>query len=157
MADFRLGQNPAAPASGPEALLAAALEAPTWTWMGASRPNPLHRIGAADEWSILGAIATWSSGEAETATLTAQPDRSLALTLDWPDLGLPGDGELVLPVDVAAHSGVVTFAVTEASLRAPVPGCSRCSRAGPRGPRPCRMSRPPMRRPWVRPRPFPTG
>ena len=60
--DFRLGQNPAAPASGPEALLAAALAAPTWTWMGASRPNPLHRIGAADEWSILGAIATWSSG-----------------------------------------------------------------------------------------------
>ena len=52
--DFRLGQNPAAPASGPEALLAAALAAPTWTWLGASRPNPLHRIGAADEWSILG-------------------------------------------------------------------------------------------------------
>ncbi|MCU0263725.1 MAG: DUF1729 domain-containing protein [Candidatus Nanopelagicales bacterium] len=118
VADFRLGQNPAAPASGPEALLAAALEAPTWTWMGASRTNPLHRIGSPDEWSILGPVATWSSGGNETATLTAQPDRSLALTLDWPDLGLPGDGELVLPVEVATHSGVVTFSVTEASLEA---------------------------------------
>ncbi len=134
MADFRLGQNPAAPASGPEALLAAALEAPTWTWMGASRPNPLHRIGAADEWSILGAVATWSSGEAETATLTAQPDRSLTLTLDWPDLGLPGDGELVLPVDVAAHSGVVTFAVTEASLEGAGTGLLTMFAGGTEGP-----------------------
>ena len=116
IAGFRLGQNAATPAAGPEALLAAALAAPTWTWLGASRPNPVHRIGPADEWSILGATATWSAGGPETASLTAQPDRSLALTLDWPDLGLPGDGELVLPVEVAVHAGVVTFAVTEASL-----------------------------------------
>ncbi len=134
IAGFRLGQNPAAPASGPEALLAAALAAPTWTWMGASRPNPLHRIGAADEWSILGAIATWSSGGAETATLTAQPDRSLALTLDWPDLGLPGDGELVLPVEVSAHAGVVTFAVTEASLEAAGSGLLTMFAGGTEGP-----------------------
>jgi fatty acid synthase len=134
MADFRLGQNPAAPASGPEALLAAALEAPTWTWMGASRPNPLHRIGAADEWSILGPIATWSSGEAETAMLTAQPDRSLALTLDWPDLGLPGDGELVLPVEVATHAGVITFAITEASLEAAGAGLLVMFAGGTEGP-----------------------
>ncbi len=134
MADFRLGQNPAAPASGPEALLAAALESPTWTWMGASRPNPLHRIGAADEWSILGGIATWSSGEAETATLTAQPDRSLALTLNWPDLGLPGDGELVLPIEVATHAGVVTFSVTEASLEAAGSGLLTMFAAGTEGP-----------------------
>ncbi|HYN57887.1 MAG TPA: fatty acid synthase subunit beta domain-containing protein [Motilibacterales bacterium] len=116
IADFRLGQNPGVPASGPEALLAAALAAPTWTWMGASRPNPLHRIGPADEWSILGAIATWSSGESETAALTAEPDRAMALTLDWPDLGLPGDGELVLPVEVHTRAGVVTFEVTEQGL-----------------------------------------
>ena len=134
MADFRLGQNPAAPASGPEALLAAALAAPTWIWMGASRPNPLHRIGAADQWSILGAIAAWSSGEAETATLTVQPDRSLSLTLDWPDLGLPGDGELVLPVEVAAHSGVVTFEVTEASLETAGAGLLTMFAGGTEGP-----------------------
>ena len=134
IADFRLGQNPAAPASGPEALLAAAIAAPTWTWMGASRPNPLHRIGSASEWSILGASATWSAGGPETATLTAQPDRSLALTLDWPDLGLPGDGELVLPVEVAAQAGVVTFAVTEASLQVAGSGLLSMFAGGTDGP-----------------------
>lgn len=134
VADFRLGQNPAAPASGPEALLAAALAAPTWTWMGAGRPNPLHRIGTADEWSILGASATWSSGGSETAALTVGPDRSLALTLDWPDLGLPGDGELVLPVEVATHAGVVTFAVTEASLEAAGSGLLSMFAGGTDGP-----------------------
>ncbi len=134
ISEFRLGQNPATPASGPEALLAAALAAPTWMWMGASRPNPLHRIGPADEWSILGVSATWSSGGPESATLTALPDRSLALTLDWPDLGLPGDGELVLPVEVAAHAGVITFAITDASLRAAGAGLLAMFSGGTAGP-----------------------
>jgi fatty acid synthase len=134
IADFRLGQNPAAPASGPEALLAAALEAPTWTWLGASRTNPLHQIGSPDEWSILGPVATWSSAEAETAILTVQPDRSLALTLDWPDLGLPGDGELVLPVEVATNAGVITFAVTEANLAAAGSGLLAMFAGGTGGP-----------------------
>ena len=80
------------------------------------------------------AIATWSSGEAETATLTAQPDRSLALTLDWPDLGLPGDGELVLPVEMTTHAGVVTFAVTEASLEAAGSGLLTMFAGGTEGP-----------------------
>ncbi len=133
-ADFRLGQNPAAPASGPEALLAAALAAPTWTWLGASRPNPLHRIGPADEWSILGASASWSSGGAETATLSALPDRTLALTLDWPDLGLPGDGELTIPLDANAHAGVVTFGVTEDGLASAGAGLLSMFAGGTAGP-----------------------
>ncbi len=34
-----------------EALLRAALAAPTWRWLGAARSNPLLRIGAAEEWA----------------------------------------------------------------------------------------------------------
>ncbi|MGB7982097.1 MAG: fatty acid synthase subunit beta domain-containing protein, partial [Candidatus Nanopelagicales bacterium] len=114
---FRLGQSPAVPAAGPEALLAAALAAPTWTWLGTSRPNPLHRIGPVAQWSLLGGCATWSTGQGETAALCAQDGpAALSLTLHWPDLGLPGDGELLIPIEVRIQAGVITFAVTEAGL-----------------------------------------
>ncbi len=117
-AQFRLGQSTGAPASGPEALLAAALVAPTWTWLGASRPNPIHRIGPSSQWTIVGDVAMWSTGDDENATMAVRPDGSLALTVHWPDLGLPGDGELVLDVAVHVHAGVVTFEVTEEGLGA---------------------------------------
>ncbi len=121
---FRLGQSPAVPAAGPEALLAAALAAPTWSWLGAGRSNPLHRIGPVQQWSLIGGCATWSTGQGETAALCAVGDpasgddegRALSLTIHWPDLGLPGDGELLIPVDVGIHSGVISFSITEAGL-----------------------------------------
>ena len=105
VASFRLGLGPATPAAGPEALLGAALAARTWLWLGAARSNPLHRIGAADEWTVIGEAATWSAGGDEAAVLSVQGDRTLALTITWPDLGLAGDGSLVLPVAVATHAG----------------------------------------------------
>ncbi len=113
---FRLGQSPAAPAAGPEALLAAALAAPTWTWLGASRPNPLHQIGPVAQWSLLGGCATWSTGQGQTAALCVDDEAGLTLSIDWPDLGLPGDGELMIPVAVSVRSGVITFDITEAAL-----------------------------------------
>lgn len=116
VATFRLGLNGVAPAASPEAVLTAALAAPTWLWLGSSRTNPLHRIGATSQWAIAGDSATWSSDGSESATLHVRPDGQLALTISWPSLGLPGDGTLVLPIDVTTRAGVVTFAVTAEGL-----------------------------------------
>ena len=133
-AAFRLGQNPAIPGSGPEALLAAALMAPTWTWVGANRANPLHRIGSHDQWTIVGGAAMWSAGDQESATVSVEPDGSLLLSINWPDLGLPGDGRLALRIDVQTRAGVVTFSVTEDSLRAAGSGLLSMFAGGTGGP-----------------------
>jgi fatty acid synthase len=114
--EFRLAHAADLPRSGAEALLAAALRAPTWLWLDTHRPNPLHRIGDAEAWTIVGDTAIWSAQPGEDARLSVAADGSLVLTVHWPDLGLPGDGGLVLGVQVLRHAGVVTFAVTEQSL-----------------------------------------
>ncbi len=72
-------------------------------------------MAAVSAWQVDETRATWAQGQ-ESATLAGTRDGGLTLTVTWPDLGLPGDGQLVLPVEVGVHAGVVTFAVTEAGL-----------------------------------------
>jgi fatty acid synthase len=99
-----------------EAVLRAALTAPTWQWLGAARSNPLLRIGAAEEWQVDGDRATWGADTEDSAALVVDADGGLTLTMRWPDLGLPGDGSLSLPVGVTVQAGVVTFSVTEEGM-----------------------------------------
>ena len=126
-APFRLALSADRPVHGHQALLAAALAAPTWLWQGAARGNPLHRIAPAAHWRIEADTASWAPVSdhttaastaqiTETAVLRVADDGSLRLRLTWPDLGLAGDGSLTLPVEVTTHAGTVTFAVTETGL-----------------------------------------
>jgi fatty acid synthase len=112
---FRLGQDHEGCASRARALLTAALAAPTWRWLGASRTNPLHRIAPDDEWTLDDESATWSTGH-ESAALVVVDDQRLSLSVRWPSLGLPADGEVTVPVAVEVRSGVVTFEVSEEAL-----------------------------------------
>ncbi|HEX6888530.1 MAG TPA: fatty acid synthase subunit beta domain-containing protein, partial [Candidatus Nanopelagicales bacterium] len=103
-----------APRTQSEDLLLAALAAPTWTWLGNPRRNPLHRLAPARDWAVdLVRATVGDAGEAATLTLDGD---GLALTLTWPDLGLPGDGRVTLPIEASVHAGTIGFAVTEAGL-----------------------------------------
>jgi fatty acid synthase len=120
---FRLRPDGVPHGSAPAALLAAALAAPTWRWSGAARPNPLHRLGPASAWALDLAPATPAAvavahleRDGERARLAVDHAGRLALSILWPDLGLPGDGSTTIPVDVAEHEGTITFAVTRGGL-----------------------------------------
>ncbi len=119
--DFRLGIDRHVPATEP--VLWAALAAPTWLWLGASRPNPLRRIAPAEQWQFEDHRATWSAEQAggpsgESATLEVAEGGGVRLSIRWPSLGRSGDGELVVPVEATSQAGVVTFTVTAEGLSA---------------------------------------
>lgn len=109
----------ARPARGTDAgahrgVLRAVLAAPTVTWAGTPRPNPLHHIASAGQWYIDEAGATVTTG-AETARLHVVDDDRLELALTWPALR-PGDGSLRLPIEVVPMARGLRFEVTADAL-----------------------------------------
>ncbi|MDA9913230.1 DUF1729 domain-containing protein, partial [Candidatus Nanopelagicales bacterium] len=104
--------------AGSQPLIRKVLGLQNWTWLGASRPNPLQQIAPLTAWSIQAEQAEFSHHGERISLRRSGATGELQIEFSWPALGLSGDGLLRLPIFTDVQEGVLTAGVDASRMNA---------------------------------------